>query len=239
LQRRQGGDSQSFPQPVGANKTKQGESKVDTSGSTSVKTLRPDNTPRDPRSEEEEEKRKLESWVSGVCSKSSAGRDTGGGFLLEEDEEEGATVGGRDFKTVEDDAPALPDERMVCVECRKRFAESFLFSKFSFSVCDQCRDPKEKHSLITKTEAKQRYLLKECDFGERGGEPLPFILKRNPHGSYRTDMHLYLAIQVEVRAHEVWGGEEGLEEERERKREAREKKKEKKYVKEIQSELYI
>ena len=41
--------------------------------------------------------------MSGVCSKSSAGRDTGGGFLLEEDEEQGATVGGRDFKTVEDD----------------------------------------------------------------------------------------------------------------------------------------
>ena len=36
-------------------------------------------------------------------------------------------------------APALPDEQMVCIECRKMFAESFLFSKFSFSVCDQCR----------------------------------------------------------------------------------------------------
>ena len=46
-------------------------------------------------------------------------------------------------------------------------------------------------------------------------------------------------LQVEARAHGVWGGEEGLEEERERKTEAREKKREKKYVKEIQSELYI
>ena len=44
-------------------------------------------------------------------------------------------------------------------------------------------------------------------------------------------------VQVEARAHEVWGGKDGLEEERERKREARETKREKKYVKEIQSEL--
>ncbi|CAI8051015.1 hypothetical protein GBAR_LOCUS27971 [Geodia barretti] len=56
-----------------------------------------------PGQRREEERRKLESWVSGVCSKSSAGRDTGGGFLLEEDEEQGATVGGRGLKTVEDD----------------------------------------------------------------------------------------------------------------------------------------
>ena len=37
-----------------------------------------------------------------MCSKSSAGRDTSGGFLLDEEEEED-TRGGRGYKTVEDD----------------------------------------------------------------------------------------------------------------------------------------
>lgn len=40
-------------------------------------------------------------------------------------------------------------------------------------------------------------------------------------------------LQVEARAYEIWGGEEGLEEARKRKGELREKKREKKYAKEI------
>ena len=55
---------------------------------------------------------------------------------------------------------------------------------------------------------------------------------------YSEELYIYIiCVQVEARAHEVWGGRAGLEDERERKREAREKKREKKYVKEIQSEL--
>jgi len=36
-------------------------------------------------------------------------------------------------------APAMPDEQMVCEECHKKFAESFLHTKFQLTVCDQCR----------------------------------------------------------------------------------------------------
>ena len=53
-----------------------------------------------------------------------------------------------------------------------------------------------KHSTITKTEAKQRFLLKDCDFEERCGPPLSFHLKRNPHSSHWGDMKLYLLCQV-------------------------------------------
>lgn len=40
----------------------------------------------------------------------------------------------------------------------------------------------------------QRFLLKDCDFEERGGSPLKYLVKRNPH-SY-GDMKLYLHCQV-------------------------------------------
>ena len=100
---------------------------------------------------------------NGVCSVSSASRDSGGGFLLEDEDDIRRE---RNCQLVEEDgkdgdidsslvsllcdvyctlhafyftAPALPDEQMVCSECGKRFAESFLFSKFRFTVCDQCR----------------------------------------------------------------------------------------------------
>jgi len=42
----------------------------------------------------------------------------------------------------------------------------------------------------------QKFLLKDCDFEERNGPPLPFLLKRNPHSSRWGDMRLYLKCQV-------------------------------------------
>ena len=42
----------------------------------------------------------------------------------------------------------------------------------------------------------KKYLMKDCDFGERGGPALAFILKRNPHSTQWGDMYLYLEPQV-------------------------------------------
>lgn len=62
-------------------------------------------------------------------------------------------------------------------------------------VCDGCRDSDEKHSLITRTEAKTEYLLKDCDLDKR--EPiLKFICRKNPHNVRWGDMKLYLHLQV-------------------------------------------
>lgn len=51
------------------------------------------------------------------------------------------------------------------------------------------------HKLISRTEAKQRYLLKDCDLDKRE-PPLRFILKKNPHNPRWGDMKLYLQLQV-------------------------------------------
>lgn len=58
-----------------------------------------------------------------------------------------------------------------------------------------CRDAEDKHKLITRTEAKEEYLLKDCDLDKR--EPvLRFIVKKNPHNPRWGDMKLYLKLQV-------------------------------------------
>jgi len=57
------------------------------------------------------------------------------------------------------------------------------------------RDNEDKHALITKTDAKQEYLLKDCDLDLRE-PPLKFIVRKNPHNSRWGDMKLYLHIQV-------------------------------------------
>ena len=65
----------------------------------------------------------------------------------------------------------------------------------AFSVSFLFRDNEEKHKLISRTEAKQRYLLKDCDMDKRE-PPLRFILKKNPHNPRWGDMKLYLKLQV-------------------------------------------
>ncbi|XP_015783093.1 DNA repair protein complementing XP-A cells homolog [Tetranychus urticae] len=132
----------------------------------------------------------------------------------------------------------------TCTECKKKFIESFLKTNFDYNVCNACRDPKDKHSLITRTEAKNEYLLKDCDLDKRE-PPLRFIAKKNPNPLARGDMRLYLHIQVEERALEVWESEEALIAEKEKrsgKRKDRQKKDYDKKMKtlrmEVRSSLY-
>ena len=81
--------------------------------------------------------------------------DTYGGYILDDDQPHHSYTG----KTVEEDgelagltlsvyiylmkyfctAPPMPDERPTCEECAKKFAVSYLLSKFHLSVCDNCR----------------------------------------------------------------------------------------------------
>lgn len=95
-----------------------------------------------------------------------------------------------------------------------------------------CRDKEGKHSLITKTEAKQEYLLKDCDLDKR--EPaLKYIIRKNPHNVNWGEMKLYLHLQIEQRALEVWGSEENLLKEKEIRDIKREGAKIKKFNKKV------
>lgn len=120
-----------------------------------------------------------------------------------------------------------------CEECHQEFLKSYLYRNFAVCVCDGCRDPKGTHELITRTEAKTKYILKDCDLDLR--QPtLRYILKKNPH-QHRGDMRLYLKFQIEERALQVHGSEENLEEELERREERRTMKKQKTYDKKMKS----
>lgn len=122
----------------------------------------------------------------------------------------------------------------ICEECGKEFMDSYLMNHFDLPTCDSCRDADDKHKLITKTEAKQEYLLKDCDLEKR--EPvLRFIVKKNPRHSRWGDMKLYLKLQVVKRALEVWGSQEALEDAKEVRQENREKMKQKKFDKKVKA----
>ncbi|XP_053911120.1 DNA repair protein complementing XP-A cells isoform X2 [Cuculus canorus] len=129
-------------------------------------------------------------------------------------------------------APVLEFDYLICGDCGKEFMDSYLMQHFDWATCDNCRDPEDKHKLITRTEAKEEYLLKDYDLDKR--EPvLRFIVKKNPHNSRWGDMKLYLKLQVIKRSLEVWGSEESLQEARELRLSNREKMKQKKFDKKV------
>ena len=57
------------------------------------------------------------------------------------------------------------------------------------------RDNDEKHALITKTDAKNEFLLKDEDF-EKREPPLKFITRKNPHNVRWGEMKLFLRLHV-------------------------------------------
>lgn len=81
-------------------------------------------------------------------------------------------------------------------------------------------------------------MLKDCDFDKREPE-LKFIRRKNPHNQNWGEMKLYLQLQIEKRALEVWGSEEALEEQQALREEKRDKAKFKKYQKNMKEVLSI
>ncbi|VDO06718.1 unnamed protein product [Rodentolepis nana] len=129
--------------------------------------------------------------------------------------------------------PRPPDEeKPLCDECSRAFDDSFLLSNFDCQVCDGCRDYKGIHSLITRTSAKDRYLLSDVDLDVRE-PPLRRIYKKNPRNSTWGDMQLFLEAQVAARSLEVWGSEENVEAERSNRAVKREKAKERGFQKRV------
>ena len=68
--------------------------------------------------------------------------------------------------------------------------------KLCVCVC-VLRDNDGKHQLVSRSDAKKNFLLKDCDLDLRE-PPLRCILRKNPHNPRWGDMKLYLRTQVGV-----------------------------------------
>ena len=160
--------------------------------------------------------------------------DSGGGFFIEEggeeDKEAQAPV------ITELPPPLMPPDQPTCEECDKDFADSYLFRTFDHPVCDECKNMERDgpHELITKTDAKKQFLLSDTQIEtDAEGKSLKFLLRKNPHNPRYGDMKLYLRLQIEKVALEVWGSEEDLEAEIEKREANKVLLKEKKYQKKM------
>ncbi|XP_055837876.1 DNA repair protein complementing XP-A cells homolog [Episyrphus balteatus] len=167
--------------------------------------------------------------------------DSGGGFLIEAPllANQAASSNTPAVKPYVEPPVTFPLTYTDCLECGDKFNGSYLLDNFDHAVCDKCREPEEKHALITKTEAKAEYLLKDCDFDRR--EPvLKFISKKNARYTKWGEMKLYLLLQVQKRALEVWGSEDEVvkqQEERDEKRLVTKVKRYNKQMKQLRMEV--
>lgn len=101
-----------------------------------------------------------------------------------------------------------------------------VFGREYGSVCGNCKDKfPDKYSLLTKTEAKEDYLLTDPEL--RDHELLPHLEKPNPHRANWNNMQLFLRCQVEEYAlsERRWGSGQRLDEEWEKRQKDKKRKK--------------
>ncbi|EMC97193.1 hypothetical protein BAUCODRAFT_121694 [Baudoinia panamericana UAMH 10762] len=97
-------------------------------------------------------------------------------------------------------------------------------------ICHTCKEKyPEKYSLLTKSEAREDYLLTDPEL--RDETLLPHLEKPNPHKSTWHNMMLYVRYQVEQYAFsdKKWGSAEALDEEFDKRQRETKERKEKKF----------
>ena len=121
-------------------------------------------------------------------------------------------------------------EPVKCRECGILEVDWKWHDVFGIAVCKSCQDKfPDKYSLLTKTEAREDYLLTDPELKDE--TLLPHLSKPNPHKSTWHDMFLYLRCQVEEYAfsNKKWGSAEALDEEFSQRETEKKKRKETKF----------
>ncbi|KAJ2704815.1 DNA repair protein rad14 [Coemansia sp. IMI 203386] len=155
-------------------------------------------------------------------------RDTKGGFLEEEPKHDSPQKKRRVIDINDIPYDPDPEECPMCTECGSLDLDMIYLKVFKVYVCKSCTETvPDKYSLLTKTEAKDDYLLTDDELRDRA--LFPVWEKPNPHKSTWNNMLLYLRQHLESFAIEKWGSLENLDKEFERRVDEKRARKEKKY----------
>lgn len=117
-----------------------------------------------------------------------------------------------------------------CRECGRLEIDWKWEEVFGCCVCNACKEVyPERYSLLTKTEAKEDYLLTDPEL--RDEELLPHMERPNPHKATWNNMMLFLRYQVEEFAFspKKWGSPEALDAEFERREVEKKRRREAKF----------
>ncbi|KAJ2077990.1 DNA repair protein rad14 [Coemansia sp. RSA 988] len=158
--------------------------------------------------------------------------DTKAGFI-EEEQTAASPEKKRRMQQVFDDVPIVPgDDSHKCCECESLDLDVAYLKVFKVVVCKPCIEKiPDKYSLLTKTEAKDDYLLTDGELRDR--ELFAVWEKPNPHKSTWNNMLLYLRKDLEAFAIKKWGSLDELDAEFERRVEDKRVRKERKYKRSV------
>lgn len=123
----------------------------------------------------------------------------------------------------------------VCRECGSLEIDWKWEEVFGCAVCNACKEKvPEKYSMLTKTEAKEDYLITDPELKDE--ELLPHLERPNPHKATFHNMMLYLRYQVEEYAfsEKKWGSPEALDAEFEKREGEKKRRKEDKFKAKLQ-----
>lgn len=145
-------------------------------------------------------------------------------------------------------------KQKTCRECDSLELDWKWEEELKCCICHACKEKHpEKYSLLTKTEAKEDYLLTDREYlivayekrdvlisllvaELRDEELLPRLERPNPHKSTWNSMMLYLRYQVEEYAfsEKKWGSAEALDAEFERRESDKKRRREAKFKTKLQ-----
>ena len=122
----------------------------------------------------------------------------------------------------------------ICRECQSLDIDFKWLDVFKCAVCNSCKDKfPEKYSLLTKTDAREDYMLTDPELKDE--DLLPHLEKPNPHKATWNNMMLYLRYQVEEYALGTkWGSGEALDQAFEKRETEKKKRKQDKFKSKLQ-----
>ncbi|KAI9178900.1 DNA repair protein rad14 [Blastocladiella emersonii ATCC 22665] len=187
---------------------------------------------------------KKRSWVSNYYEYNfTEMQDSRAGFLVNEGGDDDASAArlaaeaeraAKRQRRVYNDAPVPldPDFAPKCVECSSLDLDKRYVEHFDVNVCWACKEKlPEKYALLTKTEARQDYLLTEEELTVVGN--FKAWRKPNPRKNTYHDMYLYLRGEIEKYAIEKWGSLDAMDAEYARREDDKVKRKEAKFKKKL------
>lgn len=121
---------------------------------------------------------------------------------------------------------------LICEACGSSAAiDPEFYENFRVIVCLTCKESNEIYGIITKTQARNEYLLTDEELAD--SMLMPSISRKNPHNPRWADMKLYLRRQVRDFAIKKHGSEEAIKEALANKNEARTDRKSKQFLKKL------
>jgi DNA-repair protein complementing XP-A cells len=102
---------------------------------------------------------------------------------------------------------------LECCECSSLKYNIPYYHAFHIAVCNNCQlQNTEKYTLISRTKAKEQYLLTDTDL-----DALLYLSKPNPHRSTYASMKLYRKIEIENIAFQRYGTADNIQLERQKR----------------------